>query len=200
MAFMTPVLFGSGAGAAATTGLIGTGGSFALMPALQTASTVLGAFGQIRQGQAAEQQAKHRALQLEQKAGQERAASQRKSIEARRRARIAESRALALAAASGGGASDPTISNLMAGIAGEGEMAAQTAVYEGEERARSAEYGATMARYEGKQAKQASRIGAATTILGSAAKLGKGLMEKYAPSPVPAASTAYNGIPDWSWD
>lgn len=201
MAFMAPLMFGSAATAtaAATTGLIGTGGAFALMPAISTAGTLLSTLGSISQGKSASVAAKYEAEQLEQKAGQERAASQRKAIEMRRRAGIAESRALALAAASGGGASDPTITNLMAGIAGEGELAAQTAIYEGEERARGAEMGAEAKRYEGKSAKRAGYLSAGATLLSGAAKLGTGLTAKYAPSAAPA--TAYDsGIPEWSWD
>ena len=170
-----------------------------LLTALKVGSTLLGVWGQIQQGKSADEQAKYQAEQLEQRAGQQRAVSQRKALEQRRRAGIAESRALALAAASGGGASDPTVTNLMAGIAGEGELAYQTAIYEGEERARGSEMGAEAKGYEGKQAKRSGYIGAASTLLSGAASMGKGLTEKYAPSPAP--SSAYDGgKPEWSWD
>ena len=151
--------------------------------------TVLGAVGGIQQGRAQNRLAQYKAAQLEQKARQERAVSQRKAIDVRRRARTAESRTLALAAASGGGASDPTVMNLMAGIAGEGEFAAQTAVYEGEERARGAEMGAEGARIEGSQAQTAGYVGAASTIMSSAAQ---GLAMKYSPTPPNVTTGLYS--------
>lgn len=150
--------------------------------AFQVVSTVLMAAEQRQQGIDADRLAQFKAQQLEQKAGQERAVAQRKAIAARRRSKFAESRALALAAASGGGASDPTIVNIMSGIAGEGEMAAQSALYEGEERARGAEMGAVASRYEGRQAKRAGYIKAGTSIMSAYGKYNKGsLTTKYAP-------------------
>ena len=83
--------------------------------------TLLSAYNQTQMAKASLAGAKIRAVQLEEKAGQERAISQRKAVNVRRQAKLAESRALALAAASGGGASDPTVMNIISGIAGEGE-------------------------------------------------------------------------------
>jgi len=152
------------------------------MAAFQVMMTVISASEQAKAGKAADRLAQFKAKQLEQKAGQERAVSQRKAASARRTARYAESRALALAAASGGGASDPTVVNIMAGIAGEGEMAAQAALYEGEERARGSEMGAEASRYEGTQAKRAGYIKAGTTLMSSFSKFGnQSLTEKYTP-------------------
>jgi len=142
-------------------------------------STVLQMGTAISGGRAADKLGQFQAQQLEQKAGQERSVSQRKADSVRRKARFAESRALALAAASGGGASDPTVVNIMSGIAGEGEIASQTALYEGEERARGLEMAAETARYEGKQAKRAGYIKAGTTLMSSIAA-GSSLTEKYA--------------------
>jgi hypothetical protein len=148
--------------------------------------TLLQADAAIQEGAATDKLAKFKARQLEQKAGQERAVSQRKAGSVRRQARFAESRALALAAASGGGASDPTIVNIMAGIAGEGEIGAQSALYEGEERARGAELGAKASLYEGAQAKKAGYLKAGATVLsgiGSGLSMGpKSLTSKYAPN------------------
>ena len=134
-------------------------------------------------GRRAQRTADFKAEQLDQAAGQSRAVSQRKAGEARRRARYTESRALALAAASGGGASDPTVVNIMAGIAGEGEMAAGAALYEGEERARGLEMGATAARMEGADAKRAGFIKAAGTLMSgySDSSLTSKYAEGYAP-------------------
>ena len=154
----------------------------AAMTAFQTVMTVIAANETVKAGKAADELGKFKAKQLEQKAGQQRAVSQRKADNARRSARYAESRALALAAASGGGASDPTVVNIMAGIAGEGELAAQSALYEGEEQARGSEMSATASRYEGSQAKRAGYIKAGTSVMSSFSKFGnQSMTEKYSP-------------------
>jgi hypothetical protein len=57
-------------------------------------------------------------------------------FDVQRATRLAESRALALAAASGGGASSPTVLNIIANLAKEGSYNAARALYAGEEQAR----------------------------------------------------------------
>jgi len=166
----------------------------AAMTAFQVIFSVMQASEERKAGKAADKLAQFKADQLEQKAGQERAVSQRKADSARRTSRYAESRALALAAASGGGASDPTVVNIMAGIAGEGEMAAQSALYEGEERARGSEMAADASRYEGAQAKRAGNIKAGTTLMSSFSKFGnQSLTEKYTPGDAYQPSAMYYG-------
>jgi hypothetical protein len=137
-------------------------GATAVIPVL---ATVLSAKAQKERGRAEDKRAQFEAEQLEERARQQRAASQRKASDARRRTRFAESRALALAAAGGAGASDPTVANLIAGIAGEGEFAAQSVLYEGEERARGDILQARATRYEGAQARRAGYLRAGTTLL-----------------------------------
>lgn len=96
-----------------------------------------------------QQAARYDAAQLEQNAGQEVAASQRGSLEAQHQARLVQSRALAVAGASGGGISDPSIVNLLGKIEGEGAYRAALKLYEGEDRARAMRQGAVTRRYEG---------------------------------------------------
>lgn len=98
------------------------------------------------------------AAQLEQIAGEERAVAQRRAGEERRRGRILESRALALAAAGGGGATDPTVVNIISDLAGEGEYAAAVRIYEGEEAARRARMGARAQEFEADTALQAGAM------------------------------------------
>lgn len=124
-------------------------------------------YGTLLQGESAYGQSKTEALQLEQNAGQERASSQRSAIEQRRSARYMQARLRALAAASGAGASDPTVVNLDADIAAAGEYGALTAMYEGETRASGMEYGAKIARKEGKAARLAGYVGAASKAVSS---------------------------------
>lgn len=140
--------------------------------ALAVAGTVVGAVGTLvssessasaakAAGKDANRVAKWEAAQLERNAGQERAAAQRQAIEERRQGRLAISRARALAGASGAGVSDPTVTNILADLASQGETNALTAMWEGEESARNMEFQAAGRRYEGATAKAAGKTQAA---------------------------------------
>lgn len=121
------------------------------------------------------------AEQLREQAGQALAVSQRAALEQQRQGRLMASRALAVAAASGGGASDPTVVNLMAGADGEAAYRSAIALYEGEDRARKLRMGAAASRYEGAVAEDTGnqrasayktmRAASALTLLG---KYGQG--------------------------
>lgn len=113
--------------------------------------------------------------QLDIQAGQERASSQRQSMEEQRQARLAMSRGLAVAAASGGGASDPTVVNALANLAGEGEFRALTALYNGDQQALSTEADATARRKEAKNVKRAGLIQGIGTLL----QAGSTMQERY---------------------
>lgn len=126
---------------------------------------ILGAGGTLMQGDAANRDAKSQAMQLQQQAGQDRAVAQLEAGNRRRSARYAQSRALALAAASGAGASDPSVVNIISGLEGEGEFGALAAMYEGETSARGLEYAGKTQRSEGKAARNASYLKAGTTLL-----------------------------------
>jgi hypothetical protein len=108
------------------------------MSGLEVIGAVISGLGSVVGGIAANNAAAFEADQLEQKAKEERAASQRDALEKRKEAAFVQSRQQALAAASGGGASTdaPTIMKLMASTAGQGEYNAQAALYGGENRAR----------------------------------------------------------------
>lgn len=132
--------------------------------ALSAGSTIIGAKAEARE-------LRREAVQLETQAGQERASSQRQAIDERRQARLAQSRGLAVAAASGAGADDPTVVNLLAGIEGEGEYRALSALYSGEESARGMEAEAAARRRGAKATKRAGLVKAAGTIISSGASL-----------------------------
>lgn len=144
---------------------------------ISAAGTVLSTVGAIQQGNAARKSANFEAQQLEMNAKSERASAQRAAFEKRREARLAASRAKALAAAGGGSVTDPTVTNLLGDIASEGEYNAAAALYAGEERAKTNQMAASARRFEGQQAKNASTILAGSTVLSS----GASLMDKYAP-------------------
>jgi hypothetical protein len=122
-------------------------------------------------GQAAKQAAEYeatlagrRADQMEIRSGQERAetarlaneqraASQRDAIDQRRQGNLVASRARALAAASGGGVNDPTVTGILGDIDTEAEYRALTARYRGES-------AATRTEFEGDQLTRALDYGA----------------------------------------
>lgn len=152
---------------------------------LTVASTVLTAYGQIQQGKAADAAAKgqqqsleYQAKQRESIAGQERAQAQRRAIEESRTKRLTQSKVVARSSASGAGALDGSVIDIMGDLEQEGQYNAGVALYEGEERARSLETGAALDRYEGEQAriagktaKRASYLAAGSTILKGGSKV-----------------------------
>jgi hypothetical protein len=133
--------------------------------ALTAASTLMQVGGGISAANSQAGQLRSEATQLDAMAGLDRASSQRASVEQRRNARLLQSRALAVAGASGGGISDPTVVNLLAKLEGEGEYRALTALYEGEEEARSKERQAVARRKEAGNVKKAALFTAAVKAL-----------------------------------
>lgn len=135
-------------------------------------NTVLSAYSASEQGASRDREAQFEAVQLEQRAGQLRAAGGRAAMEERRRAQLAGS---ALQARAGGGGSDPTVVKLAEDIAGEGEYRALAALYGAEDRAVGDELQAVGKRYSGKDARRAGNIGAGASLLEG----GYGMYSKY---------------------
>jgi hypothetical protein len=123
-------------------------------------STALSAVGTVAGGVAAKNQADFQAEQQEMAGKEEFAASQREANEKRKEATYVQSRQQALAAASGGGAADPTIVRLMTQTAQQGEMNAQTARYVGENRQRGLMDAAKASRMSGEASLFGSFFGA----------------------------------------
>lgn len=156
-----------------------------LAPALQVASTVLSAGSQLTRGAsyrtvgARRQAAKEfEAKQLELEAEQSRGVGLRGAQDEVMRAGRVNSAALARAAASGAGASDPTVVNIIARTAGEGAYRAAVNMYEGEAQARMDLLRAAAARFEGETgvadasaASRAAGIGAVSTVLSGATRI-----------------------------
>ncbi len=121
MAILAPLLFGSAATAttAATTGLIGTAGAFAITPALITAGTGLLATSAIQQGRASAAQGKftkqialrnQQAIERQTKAEKE--SSRIKERRIARREKIVTGRQIAAAGKSGGQIAGATLNVL----------------------------------------------------------------------------------------
>lgn len=102
------------------------------------------------------------ARQEEERANEELAASQRDADQARREARVAQSRQQAVAAASGGGAGieAPTIVRLMQETAGQGQINAGSALYGGQQRAAGLRDSAKGRRASGRASFLGSALGA----------------------------------------
>lgn len=163
----------------------------AAAPFLAAAGTVVSTIGAIQQGNAQQAAANYQAAQLTQQAGQDRATAQRQAIEERRKAGLALSRVQAFSAASGAGATDPTVNNIAGDIAGQGEYNALTQLYNGEERARGLENQASATRFQGQQAHQAGLFKAGSTILEG----GTSLMTKYG-DPFTSSSSSLPWVDD----
>lgn len=140
---------------------------------MMAAGSVLSAAGQYQAGRARKAADYFEAGQLEQNAGQVQASSQRSAMEQERQGKLIQSRALAMAASSGGGASDPTVVRIMANLAGETQYRKMTDLYEGEERARQMRLQAAADRVSGDQAEMAGYLGAAGTAIGGVSMASK---------------------------
>lgn len=101
----------------------------------------------------------------DQAAGQQEASSQRAAMDEQHRSKLLQSRAQAVAAASGGGASDPGVIKIISNIAGEGAYRSEVALYQGEERARDLRTRGEIAQTEGDQRQTAGYIKGIGTIL-----------------------------------
>ncbi len=157
-----------------------------LWPAIgaQIFSTVLSAGGQFAKGNAQQvigqrtnQADQFQAAQLVQNAGQEQAAGEVAAENQNLATSYIVSQALARAAASGGGASDPTVINNIARIQGAGANRANVARYQGDTQARAMLMQADAKRMEGETAasdgtfaKNQSQLAGFSTVLSGAAK------------------------------
>lgn len=123
--------------------MAGLGQTFAVVGGV---TSVLGRFMDARN---ARQYGKAQQAYAEQTAKQVFASSQRDAMEEKRRAKLLASRALAVA---GGGASDPTVMNVIADIEGEGAYRAAMEIYGGESQADKIRTQGAFAAMQGKQA------------------------------------------------
>jgi hypothetical protein len=131
------------------------GGMAAVAALASAAGTVISAVGTIATGQAQKRAAELQARHLEINAKEERAAAQRQAMEYERQTRRALSRAQALAATSGFGATDTTVLDQSGEIARYGTLQKQMAQYGGDSRAAGLRAQAEAARASG----QADLIG-----------------------------------------
>jgi hypothetical protein len=140
---------------------------------------------QIAHGADLQAAAEFTAAQLERQASDAIGSAQRRAWNEDRSTKYLASETLARAAASGGGASDPTVINIIAKQAEEGAYRRQVALYEGDSRAGQLRLQAEARRFEGgsqraaaEGAGRASMFGAGTSLLKSMAR-GASLYDRF---------------------
>lgn len=138
------------------------------MSGLELIGALVSAGATVAGGVAEKRSSDFEADQLDAKAKEEAAASQREAAEATKEADVAMSRQQALAASSGGGAGSdaPTIVKLMSDVAGQGELNKQSILYGGQQRAAGLIDQAKGRRASGRASLMGSTLGA----FGQAAK------------------------------
>ena len=148
------------------------------MAALALIGGLVSAVGTVAQASAMSQQAKaeqqaanYKATIERQQAQEERASAQRKAFDKQRQTGLVQSQLQARAAASGGGAADPTVVNLSEDIAGQGAYQSLIDMWKGESRARGLENQADADIYSGNMRASALRSSATGTLLGGFSSL-----------------------------
>ncbi len=121
-------------------------------------------YSSIRAGNEAKRSGDLDARELRKRANARRAAGQREAAEEQRNAELAYSRALAIAAASGGGVSDPTVVKLFADLQAEGDYRVLSRLYIGGDEAQGIDYRAAVAQREGKARRRLGQFGAAVSF------------------------------------
>jgi len=137
---------------------------------VQSVGTNVGSTGTYLEGRSAQASAEAQAGQLDRNAAQLRAQGQFMGEEELRKARLIQSRIIAVAGASGASVVDPTVLNIIGRNAAEGSLAAATRRYDAESKAQDMNYQAEIRRYEGRAHAQAARwsaIGSSVSGIGS---------------------------------
>lgn len=145
----------------------------ALGPILSLAGTAVSAMGTIAAGNAQAAGLRYQAEVARRKSVQEEAAGQRSALEASRKAEVAGSRAQAVAAASGGGASDMTVVDNAKDLAGRGAYQAGLAQWQGDIRGWDYKTDAAAKEASASAAQSGAKMSAFGTILGGAGSLFK---------------------------
>ena len=150
---------GAGGGAAASGGLLSGLGGF-----LPLAGAGLAGAGAIASGVQEQKMAEFEAKQLKEAGDLERAEGQRKAQIEKRRRDLTLSRARAVSAASGAGATGGSVDAIMEGIQQQGDYNSMVAYFEGDSRGRKLYAQAGARKHAGKAAKGMSFLKAGTNF------------------------------------
>lgn len=161
-----------------------------------TAISMYGQYASARaakaEGELTQRSADLEAGQMRRRAKQAFAAGQRQAQDELRNAKLMQSRALMLAAAGGGGASDPSIVNLIAGIADEGAKRASLHMQAARQESGALRLQAISTQYGGANARDAAGVRAAGyrgKMVETAASGAGGIFSKYSSGDKPNSST-----------
>jgi hypothetical protein len=139
---------------------------------LMIAGSVVSAGSSILGGLYANDASKAMQKQYRNQANTERAVAQRQAGKDADEGELAESRALAVMAASGGGGIEtPGGASVVGGINEQSYMNYMTSIWNGENRAQGLIYQGKVARAEGRQKKQAGFLDAASTVLNTGTRM-----------------------------
>lgn len=139
----------------------GASGGMGILPLLGAGVSAVGSVvGGMQEQSMAEQQAKL----MKKKGEEEFALAQAEARDKRREATLANSRNLAVAAASGAGASDPTVTEIMTDVEAQGTYNALTEMYKGELARKGLYQEASATKISGNNAMTSSIFEAAGTI------------------------------------
>jgi len=144
---------------------------FTLAAIFTVAGGLTGAYGELEQGRYARAMSKIQAMHLRKNAQEAFAGAQRDAADIQLQTDLTASRALAVAAASGAGASDPTVLNIISKISSEGAYHKSMALYKGKMEYQDLQYQAWAAEKSGAQAERASRFNAAGKLLNTGSSL-----------------------------
>jgi len=135
------------------------------------AATALQAGGAYSAGKSGYKAARGEAAQMDALALETQAAKQREAAEIDRQGRYKAGRMLAVAAASGGGAGDPTVQNLISAFGADVTYNKLVALYEGDSAAAKLRAEADAMREYGRQMRTAGKMSALSTALSGGASL-----------------------------
>jgi len=127
--------------------------------------SALGAVGSVASGASQSAALKAQANAAERQANEEQAAAQRDAISRREEANLVLSRQQAVAAASGGSATDTTILNLIGNTAARGDYNVASSIYEGKARAANLYDQAAIDRQQARASMLSGIIGGGATLL-----------------------------------
>ncbi len=127
--------------------------------------------GYMEHGYAAAAAAQFSAEQMRINASEAAAASHRTAFDIARQGQLIASKQLAVAAASGGGASDPGVLTIMARTAGENAYRSQVALYEGLSRQRQMNLAAAGEQWTGQEEKRQGMLAGLTSSIGAVSTL-----------------------------
>lgn len=174
----------------------------AAIPAiLSVGGTALSAISGINQANNENKVAQANNVALQAKANQDAASAQRQEVQQQRQTQLALSREQALAGASGGSATDPTVLNLSKQIAQQGTYNALSAAYNGQAAANADIYQGNIDLFKGQQAVSAAPMTALGTVLAGFGKFvdNNALWKNYLANGGSGVTTQGfgTGVPDW---